>query len=94
MTDPVIASDGFTYERKALQEWFKRSNHSPLTGAVLANINIIPNHALRHTIEQFVEKLKKENPAAVIPKIKDQANLPKVNYDLPELAIEVDSAID
>lgn len=50
MTDPVIAADGFTYEKAALTQWFAKSTLSPITGLHLANINIIPNHALRHTI--------------------------------------------
>ena len=29
MRNPVIASDGHSYEKSAIEEWFMRSNHSP-----------------------------------------------------------------
>ena len=31
MQDPVIASDGHTYERAAIMEWFARKDTSPMT---------------------------------------------------------------
>jgi len=33
MIDPVIASDGQTYEREAILEWIKTFPCSPMTGA-------------------------------------------------------------
>ena len=54
MKDPAIASDGFTYEKTAILEWFTKSDHSPLTNLRLPNTNLIPNHALRRTIEQYL----------------------------------------
>ncbi len=58
MRDPVIADDGFTYERKAIQEWFAKSPISPLTGAKMGSLKIIPNIALKQTIQTAVEKKK------------------------------------
>jgi hypothetical protein len=52
MNDPVICSDGQTYERSAIQPWFDRGNNtSPITNVPLANRNLIPNIALRQAIE-------------------------------------------
>ena len=31
MIDPVIASDGYTYEREAVQKWLKTKSTSPMT---------------------------------------------------------------
>ncbi|KAK9804850.1 hypothetical protein WJX72_008634 [[Myrmecia] bisecta] len=35
MTDPVIAADGHSYEKSAIEEWFSRHDTSPMTGLVL-----------------------------------------------------------
>ncbi len=50
--DPVICSDGQTYERAAIMEWFSRGKRtSPVTNARLTNTVLIPNHALKSLIE-------------------------------------------
>ncbi len=36
MIDPVVAADGVTYERTAIEDWFGRSGDSPLMGASTA----------------------------------------------------------
>jgi len=51
--DPVVAADGNTYERKAIEEWFKKSGEaprSPMTNEPLPNTNLIPNHFVRSII--------------------------------------------
>jgi hypothetical protein len=40
MENPMIAADGFSYEKLAIEEWFKISNISPLTGQILPNTNL------------------------------------------------------
>lgn len=56
MSDPVSTSDGFTYEREAILEWLRSGNTtSPLSGVVLERNDLVPNHALRAAIQQFVE---------------------------------------
>lgn len=47
MTDPVVWGDGYTYERRAIEEWAAKSNHSPMTGAPVHDTSLRPNHALR-----------------------------------------------
>ena len=58
MTDPVIAADGHTYEREAIQHWMRqnpgRRALSPKTQIPLAHQNLQPNIALRGAIEHFV----------------------------------------
>jgi len=56
MNDPVVAEDGFTYERSAIEKWFKTSRTSPNTGALLQHTNLIPNNSLRSQINQWKEK--------------------------------------
>jgi hypothetical protein len=50
MTDPVVASDGFTYEREAIEKWFKTSSNSPRSGALLQHKILIPNIDKRQQI--------------------------------------------
>jgi len=56
MEDPVMASDGHTYERRSILEWFKTKNTSPLTGAVLDNKFLIPNRKLKEIIDDWKSK--------------------------------------
>ena len=53
MRDPVICSDGHTYERENITQWLHNHNTSPLTNQRLANKDLIPNHALRGIIKAY-----------------------------------------
>lgn len=53
MQDPVIAADGFSYEREALARWFVSHDTSPTTNRRMPKA-VIPNHALRLTIGELV----------------------------------------
>ena len=51
MRDPVICTDGHTYERATIAEWVRRRATSPLTNEALAEpVMLIPNHALRSSL--------------------------------------------
>ena len=56
MIDPVMTSDGQTYEREVITQWLLTSQTSPLTNAPLANTTLIPNIALRNIIENIIEQ--------------------------------------
>jgi len=48
MKDPVMAADGFTYERAAIADWLARGGgSSPMTGATLGSTALVPNLAVR-----------------------------------------------
>lgn len=51
MANPVIASDGHTYEQSALVQYLKHSRVSPVTGAVFPNQLFVANFALRSWLE-------------------------------------------
>ena len=55
MEDPVVALDGHSYERKAIEEWFNRCTRSPMTNQVLVATTVMPNHTLKKLISTFVE---------------------------------------
>ncbi|KAL5231536.1 hypothetical protein ABZP36_030312 [Zizania latifolia] len=46
MQDPCIASDGYSYERVAIEMWLCENDVSPLTKWRLPNKDLVPNHAL------------------------------------------------
>ena len=48
MVEPVIAADGHTYERAALEEWLLEHVTSPVTGDFLAHMRIVPNVLIRN----------------------------------------------
>jgi ankyrin repeat protein len=68
MRDPVITSDGLTYERRAIEDWFARRRSqmlpctSPLTGERLSTEALIPNVILRGLIGEVLAR--KPSPAA------------------------------
>ena len=52
MVDPVVAADGHTYDRASIEEWFQRSDTSPMTNVRLVNKNLVPNLLVRGMIHQ------------------------------------------
>lgn len=55
MREPVMCSDGFTYEKKAIVEWFVSGKYtSPMTNEKLSNTDYKSNHELRNKIHQFL----------------------------------------
>jgi len=58
MHDPVVAADGHSYEREALEQWFARFcskslPRSPVTNAVLKSRAIVPNHSLKSLCNDY-----------------------------------------
>ena len=56
MQDPVIVTDGFTYDRLFIEKWMEINMNSPLTKEKLKKDVILPNHALRIQIKEYLEK--------------------------------------
>ena len=52
MADPVIAADGHTYERTAIQHWLHRSSLSPVTGDKLPHTRLVPNVLVKSALSQ------------------------------------------
>eukprot|EP01116_Phalansterium_solitarium_P020109 TRINITY_DN5833_c0_g2_i1.p1 TRINITY_DN5833_c0_g2~~TRINITY_DN5833_c0_g2_i1.p1 ORF type:complete len:590 (+),score=147.89 TRINITY_DN5833_c0_g2_i1:196-1965(+) len=70
MTDPVVCSDGHTYERSAIEQWFQQGNTtSPKTNAELPSRDLIPNIALRAAIEEWKQR-HQQAPRAAPPTCK------------------------
>lgn len=52
MADPVVAADGHSYERAAIEQWFATSDRSPMTGARMPTTQVFPNVTLRQLSEE------------------------------------------
>jgi hypothetical protein len=55
MKDPIVLSDGFTYERTSACTWLSQRMVSPMTGAPVANA-LMPNTVLRVMINEWKER--------------------------------------
>lgn len=58
--DPVIGSDGHTYERESITEWLRLSGTSPLTNEPMSIESLRPNYIVRQLVEQFTEDPNKK----------------------------------
>ena len=54
--DPVVAEDGFSYERAAIARWLVHRASSPQTNAPMG-ARLLPNHALRSAVEEYTALL-------------------------------------
>ena len=52
--DPVVTVDGHTYERAAIERWFRRKNTSPITNKPLASKRIVPSLYTRQTVTRMI----------------------------------------
>jgi hypothetical protein len=64
MRNPVIAPDGYTYERSAIATWLSNNPVSPMTRAPMTVADLVPNRALQSTIEAFLYR----NPNPTVPR--------------------------
>lgn len=46
----VVAADGFTYERSAIQAWLQHNDHSPMTNEKLAHTNLNENILIKNLL--------------------------------------------
>jgi len=56
--DPVMTSDGQTYERKAIEIWLRDHDTSPISNSKLPNKNLIPNFVIKKLVNVFFNKKK------------------------------------
>jgi hypothetical protein len=61
MKDPVVAADGFTYERSAITRWLQQQGmrRSPMTNKPMETL-LVPNHSLRSSIMEWHEQQQRQ----------------------------------
>jgi hypothetical protein len=65
MEDPVICSDGNSYDRKEIERWLEDHDTSPKTNKTLPDKRLIPNNALKTSIYKY-KMLKEEKKEKVV----------------------------
>eukprot|EP00898_Chlorokybus_atmophyticus_P003753 jgi/Chlat1/4379/Chrsp29S04519 len=53
MTDPVVAADGYSYEKVAIEQWFVQNEVSPMTGERMPHKQLTINTNLQRAISQL-----------------------------------------
>jgi len=61
MVTPVVAADGHSYEKTAIESWFQTSSISPMDRSVITNKILYKNTALMMAIQEW----KRHNPEMV-----------------------------
>lgn len=61
MTNPVVAADGYTYEKSAIEGWFQKHSTSPLDRSAITVKTLYKNTALALAIQEW----KRHNPEVV-----------------------------
>ncbi len=56
MKDPVLGSDGQTYEREAIVQWLQSNPNSPLTRQPMRADTLRPNYSLKASIDRWNKK--------------------------------------
>lgn len=55
MREPVVASDGYSYEKSAILKWISTGNTtSPMTNEPLTDLNLVPNKTLSLLIRKYL----------------------------------------
>ena len=63
MKKPAMATDGHSYELKAMQKWLLKKQTSPVTGKPLANTTLVINQNLKKLIRDFTSPIRGAWPA-------------------------------
>jgi len=62
MEDPVVAADGFSYERADISEWLEHNDTSPKQNTVMDK-TLVPNKTLRSLIMYWRELFHQDDAA-------------------------------
>jgi len=60
MVDPVLAPDGHSYERQAIEEWIEEHGTSPQTRQPMQKNDLVPNRVLLDLILEYESEEKKQ----------------------------------
>jgi hypothetical protein len=66
MRDPVFTADGQTFERQTIEQWLRDHDTSPLHGGRLEHTRLVPNIALRQSIDEWRAKYHRIIPMSAI----------------------------
>lgn len=85
MIDPVVDSEGNTYERSAIELWIEGHNTSPITRNIITRYDLRPNRSLKNAIEEVLASGRE-----ILPRIADHINLKvAATISVPQLSLTV-----
>jgi hypothetical protein len=91
MTDPVIGTDGYTYERLAIVHWLEEHHTSPITRAPMSVEDLRPNRSVSDAIAELAGAKTEEvlpEKAPLLIKYSNQqvpqANICHVSVEVPD----------
>lgn len=58
MREPVVAADGHTYERAAIERWLHTSTRSPMTGEEVTSMRLLPNYTVKSLICDHITRMR------------------------------------
>ena len=61
MQDPVMGSDGYTYEREKIEEWLKKNHRSPMTRDYMTAGSLRTNQTVKSIINLYFEIQKQQD---------------------------------
>ena len=64
MEDPVMCSDGHSYERAAIRHWLASANTSPVTNRQLSDRTLLPNHTVKAAVAALKERQRRAQGTA------------------------------
>jgi hypothetical protein len=80
MSEPVICSDGITYEKSAIQQWLQHNATSPVTRQPLYNHNLIVNYALKNMIDNYKANKEIRNKQKIKVQVGEQSKVHSKEY--------------
>ena len=85
MSDPVVDSEGNTYERIAIESWIDGHKTSPITRNVITLEDLRPNRSLKNVIEETIasgKQIKKRLNDHVGSKDNAKMSAPKLSLSV------------
>jgi len=64
--EPVMAEDGHTYEKTAIEVWLEKFDTSPVETNLKLNKNFIPNQSVKRLVKRYLESHKEAIPVKKI----------------------------
>lgn len=74
MNDPVICTDGYSYERKTIMQYLEKNSISPMTKQPIDKKNIFPNRTLKDAIENYKINIEKNINSNKEPKVSHKSD--------------------
>jgi hypothetical protein len=75
----VVLSDGYSYERRHVEQWLEHKDTSPISGAVLHSKSVIDNITLKKGIDEYFKQMFSLHRQKIRKAAKPGGGLPQLN---------------